>query len=250
MVKRLPVVLLHGWAMRPTVWAGVRARLSADTPVYAPALPGHGGSPAVGASLAAWSDALLATLPPLAVYCGWSLGGMLALDIAARSPERVAGLLLVGTTPRFVADPDWPHGLAADTVAGFRAGYAEAPEATLRRFLALQLLGDPARKRLQQPLADALDPAAAQGAVGSGSGFADGLRLLAESDLRPAARDIRCPVRLLHGAADALMPAGASRWLASELPAAGLHLLEQAGHAVPLSHAEACATLLDDFRAA
>jgi len=231
--------------MRPSVWDAVRNQLAADTPVFAPALPGHGGTPAAGPSLADWSDALLAALPPRAVFCGWSLGGMLALDIAARHPERVAGVVLVGSTPRFVATQDWPHGLASDTVAGFRAGYAEVPEATLRRFLALQLFGDPARKRLQQPLADALEPGATQG----GSSFADGLRLLAESDLRPHVDKARCPVRILHGANDALVPVGAARWLADGLPGAELQILEQAGHALPLSHAQACAALLDELHA-
>ena len=74
--------------------------------------------------------------------------------------------------------------------------------------------------------------------------LADGLRLLAQTDLRPAIRDIRQPVHIIHGAADALMPVTAARWLAEQCPHSQLTVFEDCGHAPFLSRPEDCAALI------
>ena len=149
-----------------------------DRVMLTPPLPGHGTAAPAGASLAAWADLLAADIPDGAALGGWSLGALLALEIARRHPGKASRLLLIGATPRFVAAPDWPHGLASETVAAFRAGYAADPAATLKRFLALQCLGDARRKTVLARLAATLAPRAASG------GLDEGLALLAGTDLR------------------------------------------------------------------
>ena len=239
----LPLVLLHGWGMTPKVWNGLRICLSprlSQTPV----LPGHGEMPSPAASLAAWSDAIVDELPPRCVLTGWSLGALIALDIADRYPERIASLVLFGATPCFVSrqetlrTPAWAHGLDAATVKSFRAGFATDPDATRRRFLALQAMGESQRRgvvhSLQRAVVSLDDP----------QGLADGLTILAETDLRTKARGIIPPVTLIHGRDDALMPLAAAEWLAEHLPTARLTVLDDCGHASFVSRPEACAAQL------
>jgi pimeloyl-[acyl-carrier protein] methyl ester esterase len=196
----------------------------------------------------AWADALLPTLPDAAVLCGWSLGGMIALHLARRHPQKVARLILVGMSPRFVScsGPDaWPHGLESATVQGFIDSFARDPAATLSRFVALQALGDSERRtvaaRLNAGLADASRCAV--------KGLAAGLQLLATTDLRPSLAQIRQPVQLLHGTRDALMPLAAAEWLAARLPDAQLTRFDACGHAPFLSRPAECAALIEGFAA-
>jgi pimeloyl-[acyl-carrier protein] methyl ester esterase len=58
-----------------------------------------------------------------------------------------------------------------------------------------------------------------------------GLAWLYEADLRPDVEKISCPVTLLHGENDPLIPPEASRWLADRLPSARLVLLPGRAHA-------------------
>jgi pimeloyl-[acyl-carrier protein] methyl ester esterase len=238
----IPLVLLHGWGMTPRIWNGLRICLSPRI-AATPALPGHGGVPSPGPDLAAWSDALLAELPAHCVLGGWSLGGMLALDIARRHPQRVRHLVLFGATPCFVSraetltQPAWAHGLAPDVVRGFRDGFGADPDATLRRFLALQATGESRRRGVVHSLGRAVvapDEYARQG-------LADGLGILVNSDLRGAVADVRTPVTLIHGRDDALMPLAAAEWLAAHLPQARLTVLDDCGHAPFVSRSEDCA---------
>lgn len=233
------LILLHGWGMTPRIWNGLRICLSPRI-VATPTLPGHGGRPSPGATLAAWSDALLDELPERCALGGWSLGAMIALDLAARHPERIKRLVLFGATPRFVAGPDWPHGLAPDTVAGFTRGFGEDPQATLRRFMALQLLGESRRRGVMHSVAGALADADAL------PGLADGLHILSSADLREAVAQVTQPVTLVHGRADALMPPGAAQWLAEALPDARLALLDDCGHVPFVSQPEHCARLVEE----
>lgn len=242
-MSRPPLVLLHGWGLAPSVWQPLRAHLDADWPCQAVALPGHDASAPVPAeaTLDAWTDALAPGLPDGALMCGWSLGALVAMNLALRHPAKVARLALIGASPCFVQQPDWPCALATDTVDGFRHDFAAEPDKTLRRFIALQALGDAGRREVTRHLGASLAP------LDAATGLADGLTILAHTDLRAAATAIACPVRLLHGAHDALMPADAARWLADALPQARYSEFADAGHAPFITRAADCATLLQGF---
>lgn len=248
-MKGRDLVLLHGWGLGPQVWTALTPHLPpAGLRICTPALPGHGGAAAAGATtLEGWSDALLPELPDDAVVCGWSLGGLVALDLARRYPRKVARLVLIGTSPCFVARAEttgapWPHGLAASTVAGFIDDFAHDPAATLRRFVALQALGD-ARRRT---VSNALNAALANVEQCAPALLRTGLELLAHTDQRPALANVRQPVQLIHGAGDALMPVAAAEWLAGRLPDARLTRFDDCGHAPFLSRPEDCAALIED----
>jgi pimeloyl-[acyl-carrier protein] methyl ester esterase len=239
-----PLALLHGWGLAPAVWLPLRAHLADFPAIHAPWLPGHGPAPAApGPDLEDWTDALVPDLPDGALVVGWSLGALIALDLARRHPRKVARLALIGATPRFVTAPDWPHGLAAETVQGFREDFAADPAATLRRFVALQTLGDARRKAVALALSEVLPALGTEHAPA----LAEGLRLLAETDLRARLPGLSRPVRLLHGEGDALMPAAAATWLADHLPDGRLTLFADCGHAPFLSRPADCAALLAAF---
>jgi pimeloyl-ACP methyl ester carboxylesterase len=114
-----PVVfLIHGLAhWTEGAWSPLVERLPAEMRVAALDLPGFGASakPDVRYDLPFFARAVDAALDALAgdrpvVVIGHSLGGMIAADLAARRPERVAGLVLVDPAG-FLSMPDWLYGV-------------------------------------------------------------------------------------------------------------------------------------------
>ena len=228
------LVLLHGWGMNAAVWRGLPADLALGHRLTAIELPGHGGSPFDPAwpGLADWADACLAAAPDRAVWLGWSLGGLVALAAAQRAPERLAGLVLMTATPRFVQASDWPAAMAPATLARFHDGLLADPAGTLERFLALQVRGSEAARDtlrlLKRELAErpAPDPVA----------LALGLDLLRDSDLRPLLQDLDCPSLWLFGARDTLVPAAVATAILARLPETRVQVIPGAAHAPFLSH--------------
>lgn len=223
--------LLHGWAMHGGVFQELAARLARSHCVHVVDLPGHGASSEQPFDLDALATALAARITRPAWIIGWSLGGLLAQQFALAHADRVRGLALLSTTPRFMAGPDWVHGVSADVLEAFARGLDADVRGVLARFIALQGLGQPLANvtALRRAVLDAPMPAHAA--------LRDGLRVLRETDLRAQVWRIRVPALLIHGARDRVTPPGAARWLAQALPHARLEMLDDAGHAPFIGYA-------------
>ena len=119
-----PLVLIHGAGGTHMHWPGELRRLPTTT-VYALDLPGHGQSGGAGCTtiteyaqaVAAWADAL--GLPRF-ILAGHSMGGAIAQMVALRQPQRLAGLILVGTGARLAVSPAILDGLGRDYAATAR----------------------------------------------------------------------------------------------------------------------------------
>ncbi len=227
------LVLLHGWGMHSGIWDALRARLDGRFHVHAVDLPGYGGSPGSDLyTLESLADSVAAILPEAATLCGWSLGGMVALETARRYPEKVARLVLVATTPCFAQRDDWRCAMPVEVLQAFAADLASDYEGTLKRFLALQSRGDEAAKTVLRVLRDSLF----QRGRPSSEALRGGLEILREGDLRSQVGEIRQPTLIIHGDRDQLTPLPAAEWLAQALPDANLTVLKGAAHAPFLSH--------------
>src|SRR6202521_2892892 len=106
------IVLLHGAGFDHTTWA-LHSRWFAHHGfgVLAPDLPGHGRSagallPTI-AEMADWTVALLdAAGASKAKLVGHSMGSLIALETAARHPDKVLALSLIGTAATMTVGPD------------------------------------------------------------------------------------------------------------------------------------------------
>jgi pimeloyl-[acyl-carrier protein] methyl ester esterase len=240
------LVMLHGWAMHSGIFAPLTERLRARFTLHLVDLPGHGRARASAAPLAlAPLAADLAAALPRALWVGWSLGGLAALQVAQTAPRAVRGLAMLAASPRFVRGPDWPDGMAPEVFARFGAELATDFAGTLDRFLALEAHGsDHMREELRMLRAQlhaAGDPAP--------RALAEGLAVLHHADLRAGLPALAMPSLWLAGRRDRLVSPAAMRTAAATAP--GGHYVEVAGagHAPFLTHADAVVDALDAFAA-
>ena len=111
--KSLPaVVFIHGAGFDHSTWA-LHTRWFAHHgfAVLAPDLPGHGRStgPSLGsiAEMADWTAALLDTASAAKAHLiGHSMGSLISLETAARHPDKVSALSLIGTAATMTVGPD------------------------------------------------------------------------------------------------------------------------------------------------
>lgn len=242
------LVLLHGWGLNLRVWDGLTRELSKLFRVIAIDLPGHGRSAwnpkARTPAEQAWQvHAALASRSDRYSLLGWSLGGQIALDLAAAMPGNVERLALVATTPRFAAGENWPHGMPASALARLATQLRTNYKRTVSEFLELQVRGSVASERVLAELHASLF----SHGEAHPKALVAGLATLKSSDLRSMLSLIRAPALVIAGQYDRVTLPAASRALADALPDARYVEFRRAAHAPFLSHAEEFATLITEF---
>ena len=238
------IVLVHGWGLHGGIWKSVAKKLADSYRVTIVDLPGYGRSPLPNGdyTLETVAELVAEVAPNEAAWIGWSLGGMVAMQLALAHAAHVQRLILIASTPKFIAGDDWPWGLDANVFHMFEQNLVQDARATLSRFFALQVHDlDNAQETLRKLRHQLTERAPEQQALELS------LAILRRSDLRSALARIQCPTLLIQGNADNIVTQGTATALQQALPNATLQIIRNAGHAPFLSHEKEFLNAVDDF---
>jgi pimeloyl-[acyl-carrier protein] methyl ester esterase len=238
------VVLLHGWGTHAGVWDELASSLAQEFRVHAVDLPGHGRRPScTPGRLEALADTLAQEMPRPCHVVGWSLGALVALAWARAAPSQIQRLVLLSATPCFVRRAGWVHGWEPEVLRAFGEQLEHDYGGTIKRFIALQVLGDDDAPRVARQLQRhvlARDDVSVETLQG-------GLRILLDADLRDELAGIRQPTLVVHGDRDQLIPVAAGHYLGRSIPGARFEVVTGAAHAPFLSKLPVISRLLQEF---
>lgn len=239
------LVMLHGWSMHSTVWHDMAEALAKTFTLHLVDLPGHGQSDWHDNALDL--DVLLANLaselPQSAYWLGWSLGGLISIAFTEQFPERVKKLILVAATPCFVKKDDWLCAMEPAIFEAFADNLKHDQADTLQRFLLLQARGSVHSRDTIRQLAEQLaieKPPVAEALLA-------GLNLLIATDLRAQLAMLDCPIMMILGERDTLIPStmlDVVKQMTSNVQTA---LLNGAGHAPFISQPKECLQAIELF---
>ncbi len=241
-----PLVLLHGIGSAARAFDDQFSALSGAFRVVAWDAPGYGGSTSLAPQSPVARDyarALRLFLDGLGIpachLVGHSLGVLMAASFAADHPDRILSL----------------------TLASVAAGQAHLPAAEREKLLG-QRLGDiatlgprqMAEQRGPRLLAADATPVMIRRVVETMAavrpdGYAQAARMLAAGDVKAdiARLPADMPVQFIYGDGDVITPPARNIEAASVRPAAPVHIVHGAGHALYLERPETFNSLLTDF---
>lgn len=237
------LVLLHGWGLHSGIWQPVLPLLTPHFRITLIDLPGFGQSAALPYDFTTIATQLLHHAPAHAHWLGWSLGGLFAMHIARHHPYRIDRLITVASNPRFSNNCDWQAGMNPDVLERFAEQLTTDYRATLRKFLALQVLKESKATRVLQKLTKTLE----QAPDPTAPVLADSLQFLLHADLRAELPHITNPWLHVYGALDSLVPKRAATAVLQWAPQSQHHIMDDAAHAPFLSHPTEFANLVSSF---
>jgi pimeloyl-ACP methyl ester carboxylesterase len=221
-LHRPVTVLIHGAGGTHLDWPAELRRLPEGNAI-ALDLPGHGRSPGGGRlTVSAYAADVVALLDALkirqAIFAGHSMGGAIAMTAALNYPDRVHGLILVGTSAKLGVHPDILNGFLSEmgrTVTQIVSWYY-GKTAT-----------DSMRRRTYQRLME-FNPTILRNDYTACNAF----------DLRNQVGRIEQPTLIVGGMDDKMTPYKFSEQLRDSIPGARLVTVQGGGHMMMLEQPE------------
>lgn len=238
------LVLLHGWGLNSAVWNQVIDDLAQHFTVYCVDLPGFGINHEINveSTISAWAASVAEVINEPAIWLGWSLGGLVATQVAVDYPNKVSGIITVASSPKFTETTDWP-GIKTDVMSMFTKQLSEDFSLTLERFLAIQAMGSTSAKKD----INALKAVLTQRPLPQVSSLHDGLNLLNDVDLRESLSRINVPFLRIYGKLDSLVPKKVIPLVNDLVENSQTYIFDKASHAPFISHTQEFINVVKDF---
>lgn len=226
----LPVVLLPGMMCDARLFTPQVTMLSLACSVMVSPLTG-------GSTVQKLAERVLADAPPRFVLGGHGMGGVVAMEVARRAADRVAGLVLISTSPL----PEAP-GRAAEREPQIIAARTGSLERVLRDAIKpTDLAPTPRRDAVLEVMVD-------MGLALGAEVFVDQSRALQRRpDQQSTLRRLSCPSLVLCGAEDQITPVGVHELMSGLLRDAHLRVISGAGHLPTLEQPESVTAAIATF---
>jgi pimeloyl-ACP methyl ester carboxylesterase len=224
--RDIPVVLLPGFMLDPSLWDELAAYLPATWTLHRATLDG-------GDTIEAIARHIAAGAPERFVLIGFSLGGYVARQIAASFPGRVAALVLIASSLR--EDTEQQAQLKQQTVRALSPGTFNGLSA---RSIAQSLHPD---RATDKALIERIR------AMGARLGYAV---FATQSGLRRAAvptSQIVCPTLVVAAGQDRLRSLDEAIELRDSIPHAVLEIVPDSGHLIPIEQAERLGAVISSW---
>lgn len=241
------VVLLHGWGMHGGLWGKFNDLISNYCQTHVIDLPGFGYSKDIknDFTLNAITDVIEEYINKLAQpvsLIGWSLGGLIAMNVLKRKNITLDKVVLIATTPSFTKKQDWNTAMEQSVFNDFSNDLKADYKKTLKRFLSLQTRGsDLAREDLRE-----LNKKLNERGEPNIKALENGLKILSEVDLRSESEN-KIPAMIILGEKDTLVPLSVKHEFEKTFPNLDQLILEKTGHAPFISNPELCAEKIKNF---
>jgi pimeloyl-ACP methyl ester carboxylesterase len=234
--RGMPLLFIHGYPLSGKIWDPQVNALSDHASLISIDLRGHGESyPFEGP----YSMDLLANdckvlldelnITEKVVVCGLSMGGYVAMAMYRNFPRIFKGMILTSTRP----GPDTPEGrsnrdLAINNVRQY--GSSSIADSMLPKlFSPVTLSTNP---NLIKSIHSTMINTSVQGMIGALQGMRD------RPDSTPLLAKISCPVLIIHGTDDQIIPMKEAELMSQQIPKSRLVKINNAGHLVNLEQPE------------
>jgi len=236
----IPLVLIHGWGLNSGVWQPLAKKLATFFKVITVDLPGYGlniDNNIEDYSLTNISNKIVEAVNEPAVYLGWSLGGLVATDIAKRYQHDALALITVASSPCFVEQLSVTEqttwcGIKPPLLNAFHHQLAKDTKKTIDGFLKIQAMGSP---HIRQNLKE-INTLIFQYEMPTRQTLDDSLALLEEVDLREGLSSLTLPFLRLYGRLDSLIPKTVATFVDDLAPNSESYMFPHASHAPFISH--------------
>jgi non-heme chloroperoxidase len=234
-----PIILLHGMTDTWYSFSRIMPALAEAGHIYALEQRGHGDSdrPAQGYSMSDFAGDVVAFMDalglPSAVLVGHSMGSLVALQAAINAPQRVAGLVLIGSGTNVRTQELFEFHQALEELDGL------VPAEIAREFQA---------STIYWPVPDEfLDRVVTECQKAPARVWHAALAGCLAADYSTSLHKIRMSTLILRGEQDTVFPRAAQDALASGIPQAVLRVYPETGHALHWERPEQIAKDLKAF---
>ena len=230
------LVFLHGWGMNSGVWQPLIDILKDEFCITTIDLPGYGLNHQqlpIPYNLQNVATTVAEYLPANCTLVGWSLGGLVAQQIAISHPGKLKQLVLVCSSPKFSISEGWP-GIDPNVLDFFTQQLKLDFSKTLARFLAVQAMGSVNAREDAKTIKKVVQKYSPPSSVA----LAAGLDLLQSVDLREQFKSLLMPCHLFLGRLDTLVPDNIAPLILRLNAKVTVDVISDAAHAPFISNTE------------
>jgi len=241
------LLFIHGWGVNMRIWRQQSKYFSQSFKTIIIDLPGHGRTSWQKVTLENIARDINEVIDQLSInhliIVGSSLGGLVGLKVAQLHPEKMRGIVLVGSQPKFAQSENYPFGLEVSWIRKLSQQIKEKYPSMVNIFFRSLFTYEERRSRRFRWI----QTFRRTDVVPHKVALLDMLDIIENEDLRGVLPALNCPIQFIYGDSDYICTEEFYEYMKEHLPSARFDSFAQCGHFPFLSKPHEFNNILEEF---